>query len=154
MFLIEYYTPTMSRSAPNKYNPNEHDNFLKCPRSNCSGRNAPEESDDFKPNCWKCNENLGIRPVEIGDEVEIEIFDIHSGGAGLGRTDDGFIVLVDGVLPEKTVRARITRVNRTTADAELVEVISEEIEDHSSSDEYEDEDDERLGSRDNYWGRD
>lgn len=142
----------MSGTAPNKYDQNKHETFLKCPRSNCSARNAPPESEEFKPNCWKCNENLGVRPVEIGDEVELEIFDIHSSGAGLGRTEDGFIVLVDGVLPEKTIRARITRVNKTTADAELVEVVSEDIEEYGSDED--EEDDERLGSRDNFWGRD
>lgn len=142
----------MSGTAPNKYDQNKHETFLKCPRSNCSARNAPPESEEFKPNCWKCTENLGVRPVEIGDEVELEIFDIHSSGAGLGRTEDGFIVLVDGVLPEKTIRARITRVNKTTADAELVEVVSEDIEEYGSDED--EEDDERLGSRDNFWGRD
>lgn len=141
----------MVRDAPNKYDPDEHETFLKCPRSNCSAQNAPPESEEFKPNCWKCNENLGIQPVDVGEEVELEIFDIHSSGAGLGRTEDGFIVLVDGVLPEKTIKARITRVNRTTADAELVEVISEEIE---SDNEDEEEDDERIGRRDNFWGQD
>lgn len=142
----------MARSAPNKYDKNEHETYLSCPRSNCSARNAPPESEDFKPNCWKCNENLGVQPVEVGEEVEVEIFDIHSGGAGLGRTEDGFIVLVEGVFPEKTIKARITRVNTTTADAELVEVLSEEIESHEKDEEEEDE--ERLGSRDNFWGSD
>lgn len=140
----------MSKKSPNKYDKDKHETYLPCPRSNCSARNAPPESDEFKPSCWKCNEHLGIQPVEVGEEVELEIFDIHSSGAGLGRTEDGFIVLVDGVLPEKTIKARITRVNNTTADAEHVETIRDEIEQFDDEDEA--EDDERLGSRENHWG--
>lgn len=165
---IIYVFNTMrnARSAPNRYNSNKHETYIPCPR-NCGARNAPPDSDDFKPKCWSCNTGLGIQPVDVGDEVEVEVFDIHANGAGLGRTEDGFIVFIDGVLPEKIVTAKIKRVKETTADAELIEVIDDdpnlgEEEEEPEEDEEEAEDpmreeqkDDRpepLGSRDDFWG--
>jgi len=43
---------------------------------------------------------LKQQPVQPGEEIVVEVDDdIHESGAGVGRTDDGFIVLVDGLLP-------------------------------------------------------
>jgi len=40
--------------------------------------------------------DLKQQPVKPGEEVVVEVDDIHESGAGVGRTDDGFIVMVDG----------------------------------------------------------
>ena len=117
---------------------------------------------------------LKQQPVQPGEEVIVEVDDIHESGAGVGRTDDGFIVLIDGLLPEARAIVRIDRVKSNHATAkEVVERLpleSEEEDDAEGDAEAEDdggppEDDERpsqddegpssrerLGSRENFWG--
>jgi len=102
---------------------------------------------------------LKAQPVKMGEEVVVDVEDIHESGAGVGRTDDGFIVLVDGVLPEARARVKITNVHSNHAKAEEVERLEmdEESEatadeEHESRDEDADDRGPRLGSRDNFWG--
>jgi predicted RNA-binding protein with TRAM domain len=103
---------------------------------------------------------LKAQPVKMGEEVVVDVEDIHESGAGVGRTDDGFIVLVDGVLPEARARVKITNVHSNHAKAEEVERLemdeaaSEETteDERDAADEDEDDRGPRLGSRDNFWG--
>jgi predicted RNA-binding protein with TRAM domain len=107
-------------------------------------------------------EDLKSQPVKPGQEVEVDIEDIHESGAGVGRTEDGFIIMVDGVLPPARARVKVTKVRSNHARAEELERLEMDDEDDESDDEGavadEDEDDEeedegpRLGSRDNFWG--
>lgn len=141
----------MSRS--NQYDPDKHEDYITCPRSRCAVRNAPKESDEFRFKCWKCDARLPVESeVKVGDEITVEVFDIHGSGAGVGRLESGFIVLVDGALPEGTFKVRITTVKDSFARAELLEKVSDEIE-STDEDEEEDDEDGRLGSRENHWGR-
>jgi len=106
---------------------------------------------------------LKAQPVKMGEEVVVDVEDIHESGAGVGRTDDGFIVLVDGVLPEARARVKITNVHSNHAKAEEVERLEMDEESEATADEERDSGDEsgdeaeddrgpRLGSRDNFWG--
>jgi predicted RNA-binding protein with TRAM domain len=110
---------------------------------------------------------LKTAPVVPGQEVVVTISDMHESGAGVGhQAESGFVVMVDGVLPPATVRAKVTTVKPNYARAELIEKVpEEELEDDADADAAgEDEaeaDDERtspgekrphLGSRDNFWG--
>ncbi|WP_135821566.1 TRAM domain-containing protein [Halostella litorea] len=110
-------------------------------------------------------EDLKTQPVKQKEELVVDVEDIHESGAGVGRTEDGFIVLVDGVLPEARARVRITEVHSNHARAEEVERLPMEEPDEEDEDdadatdaaETDDEDDrggprEQLGSRDNFWG--
>jgi len=108
--------------------------------------------------------DLKQQPVKPGEEVVVDITDIHESGAGVGRTDDGFIVLVDGTLPPSRARVRIDRVKANHATAAEVERLPMEDEESEGEDEDADatgdesdsSDDsgrpEQLGSRDNFWG--
>jgi len=122
--------------------------------------------------------DLKAQPVKPGEEIVVEVDDIHESGAGVGRTDDGFIVLIDGLLPEARAIVRIDRVksNHATAkkiverlplDEDEVDLDGDESDEAGASDAGEDddadEDDEKkdtsgrgrptaLGSRDNFWG--
>ena len=117
--------------------------------------------------------DLKQQPVQIGEEVVVDVEDIHESGAGVGRTEDGFIVMVDGVLPEARAKVRITEVRSNHARADEVERLPmDEEDDDADADEAEagaddgDEgeesdkksqreralDRERLGSRENFWG--
>lgn len=139
-----------------KYDPNEHENEpILCPRERCRRKNAPMESDEFSPRCWKCNTFLNVTPIEAGEEVIVDIEDIHENGSGVGKTETGYVVLVPGALPPKTVRVEISKVHPNYAEAEEIEEV--EIEEESdetveTEDDEEDGDDPSLGSRDNYWG--
>ena len=108
-------------------------------------------------------DDLKSQPVKPGQEVVITVEDIHESGAGVGRTEDGFIIMVDGVLPPARARVEVTKVRSNHARAEELERLEledDETEDDgdeetdAESDEDEDEEDEgqRLGSRDNFWG--
>ncbi|SDR34274.1 TRAM domain-containing protein [Natronobacterium texcoconense] len=113
-------------------------------------------------------EDLKTQPVKSGEELVVDVVDMHESGAGVGRTEDGFIVMVDGVLPEARARVEISRVHSNHARAEKLELLpmeedddSEEDSDEPAVDSEDDEDEdeggstsrrERLGSRDNFWG--
>jgi predicted RNA-binding protein with TRAM domain len=115
-------------------------------------------------------EDLKSQPVKPGEEVVVEVEDIHESGAGVGRTEDGFIIMVDGVLPPARSKVEVTKVRSNFARADELERLPDEDaedgdtaaaedeawgEDEEEADEAEaDEDDDRpqLGSRDNFWG--
>ncbi|UIP00173.1 TRAM domain-containing protein [Halobaculum sp. CBA1158] len=110
--------------------------------------------------------DLKQQPVKPGEEVVVEVDDIHESGAGVGRTDDGFIVMVDGLLPPARAVVRIDRVKQSHAKAKrVVERLPDDPdgedgengedadgEGHERDDETEAKRGERLGSRDNFWG--
>ena len=114
-------------------------------------------------------DDLKSQPVKPGEEVVIEVEDIHESGAGVGRTEDGFIIMVDGLLPPARARVKVTNVMSNHARGEELERLPDEAEeaadseesadadgeeaddDAADTDQYE-KDDPRLGSRDNFWG--
>ncbi|WP_435078268.1 TRAM domain-containing protein [Halococcus sp. AFM35] len=112
---------------------------------------------------------LKSQPVTIGEELVVTVEDMHESGAGVGRTEDGFIVFVDGVLPDARSRVKITKVRSNHARADELERLPMDEEDEGDADDDEadeDVDDEseanetdgrpkrrqRLGSRENFWG--
>ena len=108
-------------------------------------------------------QDLKTQPVKPGEEVIVDVEDIHESGAGVGRTEDGFIVMVDGVLPEARARVEITQVHSNHARAEELERLpmdpdeaAEGEEDDPAEADTEAEEGqtrrERLGSRENFWG--
>lgn len=120
-------------------------------------------------------QDLKQQPVQIGEEVVVDVEDIHESGAGVGRTEDGFIVMVDGVLPDARAKVKITEVRSNHARADEVERLpmdddadtddgadadagdpGAEAEDGTDDDDRSDRqkalDRERLGSRENFWG--
>ena len=114
-------------------------------------------------------DDLKSQPVKPGEEVVIEVEDIHESGAGVGRTEDGFIIMVDGLLPPARARVKVTNVMSNHARGEELERLPEEAEEDADSEETADsdgeeedddaedteqyeKDDPRLGSRDNFWG--
>ncbi|WP_132059021.1 TRAM domain-containing protein [Halorussus amylolyticus] len=111
---------------------------------------------------------LKTAPVKLGEEVVVDIDDIHESGAGVGRTEDGFIVMVDGILPDARAKVEITNVHSNHARADPIERLPMDEED-AETDTTEDADDStdaetdeterddgpsrpQLGSRDNFWG--
>lgn len=118
--------------------------------------------------------DLKSQPVSLGEEVVVDVEDIHESGAGVGRTEEGFIVMVDGVLPEARAKVKITEVHSNHARADEIERLpmdgeaDDEDESDASTDEADEDDEseetdersdrknaldrERLGSRENFWG--
>jgi predicted RNA-binding protein with TRAM domain len=108
-------------------------------------------------------DDLKTQPVKRGEELVVAVDDIHESGAGVGRTEDGFIILVDGVLPEARARVEVSRVHSNHARAEELERLpladdedaeAESEGEDSEGDEADDGDGRgpRMGSRDNFWG--
>lgn len=116
-------------------------------------------------------EDLKTAPVVPGEEVVLEVTDMHESGAGVGHHQEtGFVIMVEGVLPEAWVEATVDTVKsnyaRATLDSKLdgppgaEESESAEPETGSEGDDEEDstdtpkraEEDPRLGSRENFWG--
>jgi len=109
-------------------------------------------------------EDLKTQPVKPGEEVVVDVVDMHESGAGVGRTEDGFIVMVDGVLPDARSRVEITRVHSNHARAEEIERLPLEPDEEAEGADGEDGDDggdagsdgpqrpPELGSRENFWG--
>ena len=109
---------------------------------------------------------LKAQPVKVGEEVVVEVDDIHESGAGVGHTEDGFVVFVDGILPPARAKVKITHVKSNHARADEVERLElepdeeegeDEAADAEAEDAEEDEEDDgprrpQLGSRDNFWG--
>src|SRR6266702_6983629 len=61
-------------------------------------------------------------PVAKDQELELHVESLAYGGNGVARTD-GFVVFVRRGLPGDTVRARVTKVKRSHAEALAVEVV-------------------------------
>ena len=61
-------------------------------------------------------------PVASGDEVEVKIDSLAYGGNGVGRLD-GYVLFVRRGLPGDVVRARVTKVRRSHAEALALEVV-------------------------------
>ncbi len=116
---------------------------------------------------------LKQQPVKAGEEVVVTVTDIHESGAGVGRTEDGFIVFVDGILPDARAKVRIDQVKSSHARAKtIVERLPLEEEDEADDESdgttgYQGRDENRgrgrgrgrgrrgeaLGSRENFWGK-
>src|SRR3982750_1291964 len=61
-------------------------------------------------------------PVTKGDELELDVDSLAYGGNGVARLD-GFVVFVRRGLPGDRVRARVTKVKRSHAEALATEVL-------------------------------
>ncbi|WP_435360196.1 TRAM domain-containing protein [Haloarchaeobius sp. DFWS5] len=109
--------------------------------------------------------DLKTQPVKPGEEVVVDVTDIHESGAGVGRTEDGFIVMVDGILPDARAKVKITKVHSNHARADPIERLpmEEEDEDDGAESSGRGRSDrgrdgrssrrDRLGSRENFWGK-
>lgn len=63
-----------------------------------------------------------VVPLKSGDTIELSISALVSDGRGLGR-HEGLVVLVEGGLPGQTVRVRITSVQRSLVEGDMLEVL-------------------------------
>jgi tRNA/tmRNA/rRNA uracil-C5-methylase (TrmA/RlmC/RlmD family) len=79
----------------------------------------------------------------------------------VGHTEDGFVVFIDGLLPEARARVKITNVMSNHARAEVIERLPLEEENESEDEDTADEETEadtgterppELGSREDFWG--
>ena len=59
-----------------------------------------------------------------GDQLELTVDTLSYGGAGVARTDSGYVVFVSGGLPGDRVRAVVGKRKRSYAEARVVEVLA------------------------------
>lgn len=62
-------------------------------------------------------------PVQKGQIIECEVHGFGHSGTGVGRFE-GFAVFINGALPGEQVKIRITKVKKTFAEGELLEVLT------------------------------
>ena len=140
-------------NTTNKFDPDKHDDWLNCPRSRCAARNAPQNSSDFYQHCWKCGAKLPReQPVQVGEELHLEIDDMSESGQGVGKTEEGFVIFVDGAVPPVEVTVKVTRVMESYANAEIIDKRNKETSSEEQSSEDTEEEDPALGNRENFWG--
>lgn len=60
------------------------------------------------------------KPVEEGDTIEVDVTDTGDQGDGIAKTEEGFVIIVEGKTPEWSGEVRITQVGGTYAFAEPV----------------------------------
>jgi len=58
-------------------------------------------------------------PVEVGKEYEVDITETSRQGEGIARIQ-GFVIFVANAKPRDHLKIRITRIGRSTANAEIV----------------------------------
>ena len=125
----------------------------------------------FKGSYRKANRSRVDSFTGIGDEKALKILqkvkdtfgvpvvtDIHESGAGVGHTEDGFVIFVDGVLPDARSLVKITSLKANHARAEEIERLPliEEDEEPASPEEPPGKplrtSRPNLGSREDFWG--
>ena len=58
-------------------------------------------------------------PVEVGDELEVNITDISPSGDGMSRIR-GYVILVPNTKPRDRVKVRIARVGEKSAEGTII----------------------------------
>ena len=66
---------------------------------------------------------VNIYRMNIGDIFELKIEKLTSSGAGLGKVN-GFVVFVQNVCPLDVVRVKITKITKSFANGEVIEIIT------------------------------
>lgn len=61
--------------------------------------------------------------IKCGDEIELKIEKLTYEGSSLARTDDNFVVFVKNAAPDDVVKVKITKVNKSYATGDIVEII-------------------------------
>lgn len=140
-----------------KYEPDRHEEPIMCPRGikRCGAKNAPVESDQFDPYCWDCGEYLNVSSVDRGDTFIVTVEDMHETGAGVGKTDDNYVILVNGLVPPQKAKVEVTKVKESYSLGKIKEVLDSEPEESNGEDTNEQEESDEtpsLGSRENYFG--
>jgi predicted RNA-binding protein with TRAM domain len=132
-----------------KYDKKVHDDYIECKK--CHSKNAPSGSKDFTKFCHSCGVELDTEaPVSVGDEITIFVDDMHESGAGVGKTESGYIVFVEGVVPESVVEVEVTDIRESYARAKRIGDSDMEPSDFRDDDD-DDEDDKGL-KREDFWG--
>jgi predicted RNA-binding protein with TRAM domain len=58
-------------------------------------------------------------PVELGEELEVEISELSSKGEGIARSQ-GFVIYVAGTKPGDRVRIKVIRITEKAANGQVV----------------------------------
>lgn len=104
-----------------RYHPAKHDTFIRCDNSRCSAKNAPEDTPEFDPECYRCDEPLDAKP-QVGDVVDVDVVDERNDGTHVCKTDNGFVLFLDDEeYPGIEATVRVTEVKDTSGTAELVD---------------------------------
>lgn len=103
-----------------RYHPSIHDSSIKCEQDRCGVKNAPEGSDEFDANCWRCGEPLDARP-EVGDILTVDIVDVDDDGGSIAKTEEGFVLFLDEELGVLEATVEVTEIESTSGQATVID---------------------------------
>jgi predicted RNA-binding protein with TRAM domain len=69
---------------------------------------------------YKINYTGQPAPVEVGDELEVNIIRTHPSGAGM-TSIRGYTIVVPKAKPRECVKIRVTQVNEKTVTGEIIQ---------------------------------
>lgn len=103
-----------------RYTGSVHESALIC--DECRTKNAPERSDGFDAECWRCGELLvGDAKPEVGDVVEVDVVDLDSNGHSIGKMENGFVLFLDCEVAGVEAKVEVTEVAGSHGRAILIE---------------------------------
>lgn len=134
-----------------KFLESKHESFVKC--KSCHAKNAPAGSRDFEKYCYNCGVELDTEaPVDVGDRMEIFVNDMNREGDGVGRTEEGFVIFVEGVVPEEVVEVEVNSINDSSASADLISRDTDKKVEDFRDEKNEEDKNEKSTKRRDFWG--
>ncbi|MBP9095535.1 MAG: TRAM domain-containing protein, partial [Ignavibacteria bacterium] len=61
--------------------------------------------------------------MKKGDELVLDVLELNSEGKGVCKTDEGFVIFTDKVLPGDTVRIQLKKKKSNYGEGRLLEVV-------------------------------
>lgn len=103
-----------------RYHPAIHDSAIKCENPRCGVKNAPQGSEEYDPECWRCGESLDGRP-EVGDVVDVDIVDVNDEGHSVAKTEEGFVLFLDQEVASIEATVEVTEIDSTAGQATVID---------------------------------
>ena len=102
-----------------RYQPGQHDSYIKCDAPRCGANNAPEGAAAYDTECWRCGEPLRGKP-QPGDVLTVDVVDEKHDGTLVCKTDGGFVLFLEEEATGIQARVCVVSVEETHGQAELV----------------------------------
>lgn len=133
----------------NRYLADVHDSGIICETDGCRVKNAPEDSEEYEPECWRCGALLPSEDVTEGDVLTVTTVDQHEDGTIVSKAETGLVVFVPESVETAEFSVKLTAVDRNCAyGTPVARDIQEETDEDQESGT---KPPQRLGSRDNFW---
>lgn len=130
----------------NQYRSDAHDAAVACPAEECGVKNAPRDSRDWAPHCWRCGAELP-RAFTEGQLVAVTVTDQRANGTLVCEPETGPYVFVEADIAVSELVVEITQ----TGDSYAVGEPTDAPVPTPDASEPDTGPDPRLGSREDFW---